>query len=162
MKAWLETRNGRLLVVLARVVVGGVFVYAAVPKIADPAAFAIAIRNYHLVPDEFARGAAAALPLLELLVGAALISGLQARGAAVLSAGMLVVFAAALTRAMLLDINVDCGCFGSAARAQIGWDSVARNAALTGLAALVIVSPDVPWRGLFAAKPASATATSTP
>lgn len=148
MKNWLETRNGRLLVVLARIVVGAIFIFAAVPKIADPHAFAVAISNYHLVPDAFARGAGAALPPLELLMGVALITGLHARGAAVLAAGMLVVFAVALTRAMLLDINVDCGCFGSAARSEIGWGSVARNAGLTALAALVVLSPDVPWRGL--------------
>ena len=152
MSRWLETRSGRLLVVLARLVVGGVFVFAALPKVADPHAFAVAIGNYHLVPDAFARAAGAALPPLELLAGLALITGVHARGAAVLSAGMLLVFALALTRAMLLDINVDCGCFGSAARSAIGWDSVVRNAGLTALATLVVLSPDVPWRGLFAAR----------
>jgi uncharacterized membrane protein YphA (DoxX/SURF4 family) len=153
MRKWLESQNGRRLVLLARFIVGGVFIFAAVPKIADPHAFAVAISNYHLVPETFSRGAGAALPVLELLMGLALVTGFHARGAAVLSAGMLIVFAVALTRAMLLDINVDCGCFGSAARAQIGWDSVVRNIGLTGLAALVVLSPDVPWRGLVGAKP---------
>jgi len=152
----LDTRRGRWLVVIARIVVGGVFVFAAVPKIVDPHAFAIAITNYHAVPDVVARVTGAALPLLELLVGIALISGVHARGAAVLSAGMLIVFAVALTRALLLDINVDCGCFGSAARSEIGWDSVVRNIGLTALSALVALSPDVAWRALLGAKQAVA------
>lgn len=152
MSAWLGTRNGRMLVMLARAVLGCVFVFAAVPKLADPHAFAVAISNYHLLPDVASRALGAALPPLELLVGVALLTGVHARGAAVLSAGMLVVFAIALTRAMLLDINVDCGCFGSAARAEIGWDSVVRNAGLTALATLVVLAPDVRLRELFGAK----------
>ncbi len=152
MTQWLETRNGRLLVVLARFVVGGVFIFAAVPKIADPHAFAVAVSNYHLVPDLVSRVTGAVLPPLELLMGVALVTGVQARGAAVVSVGLLVFFAVALTRAMLLDINVDCGCFGSAARAKIGWDSVARNTVLSGLGALVVRSPDVRLRGLFKPK----------
>lgn len=146
MTPWLLTQNGRRLVLVARLIVGGVFIFAAVPKIADPHAFAVAISNYHLVPELVARGTGAVLPLLELVIGVALITGVQARGAAVLSAGLLLVFAAALTRAIVLDINVDCGCFGGAARSQIDWTSVARNVGLTALAALIVYSPEVRWR----------------
>ena len=39
----LDTRMGRLIVLLARAIVGGLFLYAAVPKIASPGEFAQAM-----------------------------------------------------------------------------------------------------------------------
>jgi putative oxidoreductase len=149
MTRWLDTRAGRIAIAVARLVVGGVFLFAALPKLADPDAFAVSIDNYHLVPAQVARAAGAALPALELVVALALLAGVHARGAAVISAGMLLVFAGALAHALRLDINVDCGCFGAAARAEIGWGSVARNLALTALCGVVALAPDAGWRGLF-------------
>ena len=46
---WLDTQAGRVSVALARLTVGAVFLFAALPKIADPHAFAVSIDNYHLV-----------------------------------------------------------------------------------------------------------------
>ena len=146
---WLDTRTGRVAVALARLTVGGVFLFAALPKIADPHAFAVSIDNYHLVPPQVAQVAGAALPVVELVVALALIAGVHARGAAVISGGMLLVFAGALANALRLDINVDCGCFGAAARSEIGWGSVARNLALTVLCVVVAFAPDPGWRGIL-------------
>ncbi len=148
MSRFFGTRAGNASVMVARAIVGVVFLAAALPKIADPHAFAVAIDNYHLVPEAVARAAGAALPLLELVAALALLSGVHARGAALVSGGMLLVFAGALTHALRLDINVDCGCFGAAARSEVGWGSVARNVALTALCALVVRAPDVGWRAL--------------
>ena len=38
------------LVILCRLVLGGVFIYASLDKIAHPAEFAKAIGNYHVLP----------------------------------------------------------------------------------------------------------------
>ncbi len=154
MTRWLDTRAGRAAVAVARLVVGGVFLFAALPKLADPHAFAVSIDNYHLVPAQVARAAGAALPALELVVALALVAGIHARGAAVISAGMLLVFAGALAHALRLDINVDCGCFGAAARAEVGWGSVARNLALTALCGVVVLAPDAGWGALLTRRPA--------
>lgn len=148
MKRWLDSRAGRVAVIAARTIVGGVFLFAALPKLADPHAFAVSIDNYHLVSPQMARVAGATLPALELVVAVALLAGVHARGAAVVSAGMLLVFAGALAHALRLDINVDCGCFGAAARSEVGWGSVARNLALTALCGVVAYAPDVAWRAL--------------
>jgi len=135
----------RLLTLVARVGVGCVFLFAAVGKIEDPAGFALSIANYHLVPDGVATVMAAVMPLLEIVVGLSLVTGLHARGAALLSAGMLAVFAIAMTQAILRDIDVDCGCFGKAATARVGWPTVARNVGLVVASVLVMLSQDVPW-----------------
>jgi uncharacterized membrane protein YphA (DoxX/SURF4 family) len=130
-----------MAVLVARFVLAGTFAVAAVPKLLDPAAFATSIANYHLVPDAVATALASVLPMIELIVALALVTGVQARGAAVTAAGMLVVFALAMTQAIVRGINLDCGCFGSAAAAEVGWGSVLRNVGLTLLCGLVVLSP---------------------
>ncbi len=119
-----------------RIALGGLFVYAAFAKIPDMAAFAGEIANYRAFP-------APAVPLLgswvvglELFAGLALLVGIAARGAALVVSGLLVVFVAALSQALLRGIDLRCGCFGEAELAS--WWTVARDLAMLagGLAVL--------------------------
>lgn len=126
----------------ARLVVAAVLLWAAVPKVRDPAAFVESIENYHLVGDVIATWTAALLPWVEIVVGVALATNVRARGAAFVAGGMFVVFAAAMAQAIFRDINLDCGCFGSALAAQVTWWSVLRNVVLTLLAAIVAFRGD--------------------
>lgn len=98
---------------LIRLVLGGVFIYSGAIKIADPAAFALAIENYQLLPAGLIDPLAYWLPWLELVCGAGLIVGPFKRGAAVLISGQLLVFVAALAFNIWRGLDVDCGCFGS-------------------------------------------------
>ncbi len=59
---------------------------------------------------------------------------------------MLLVFAVAMAQAIVRDIDIDCGCFGKAATARVGWSSVLRNVGLTLACAVVVAAPDVPFR----------------
>jgi putative oxidoreductase len=98
----------------ARLAIAGVFLYAALPKIADPAGFAKSIFNYQLMPDAVINPMALFLPWLELVCGLALLGApLLRRGALFLNAGMLVVFILAISSAMLRGLNIDCGCFST-------------------------------------------------
>jgi len=149
MSVTLDSRPGRAAVLASRAVVAGVFVWAAIPKILDPAQFAESIANYHLLPGAMVGPLAAGLPVLELVVAAALLLGVQARGAALVAIALLVVFAGGMAQAILRGIDLDCGCFGAATRAQVTWWSVARNAGLSAAACVVAVGPEVDLRGLF-------------
>ena len=53
------------------------------------------------------------LPLLEAALGALLISGLGLRWAASITSALLLVFIGAMTRALILHIQIKCGCFGN-------------------------------------------------
>lgn len=145
----LTTPAGRALVVAARAVVAGVFVYAGVPKLLEPAAFAQSISNYHLVPESLVGPIAAVVPVLEIVVALALVTGFAARGAAIAAAAMLAVFSAAIAQAIARDIDIACGCFGTASSPEADWWSVARNVALLAAAVFVAVAPDAPWRAFF-------------
>src|SRR5262249_12301792 len=91
----LDRTPARVAALVSRVALGALFVYTAYGKIVDPPEFAVSIVHYHLVPDVIATTMAAALPFVELVVGLALLTGVHARGAAIVAGAMLVVFAVA-------------------------------------------------------------------
>jgi putative oxidoreductase len=99
------------LSVRVQIALGAVFVAAAIPKIADPPAFAHMIYNYRLVPGALVNGLALLMPWLELLVGLFLILGVWRREAALLAALLLVVFMGAIGWNLARGHAVDCGCF---------------------------------------------------
>ncbi len=105
-------RNKTVLVVF-RVVLGGLFVYAGVVKVLEPLDFAQNIRNYALVGQSLSFIAAIVLPWLEILAGACLVVGVWKRGAALAISGLLVFFIALTVVTMIRGLDVDCGCFGA-------------------------------------------------
>ncbi|MDQ5858874.1 MAG: DoxX family membrane protein [Acidobacteriota bacterium] len=87
------------------------FVVAALPKIADPPAFAHMIYNYRLLPGGLVNVLALVLPWVELLAGLALILGVWKKEAAVVAAVLLLVFIVAIGVNLARGHAVDCGCF---------------------------------------------------
>jgi rhodanese-related sulfurtransferase/uncharacterized membrane protein YphA (DoxX/SURF4 family) len=106
----------RVTALLARWVMAGIFIYASADKILNPAAFALDITNYRILPDAWVSVAALVLPWLELLLGLCLLAGCWLPGAVLAVNGLLVVFFAALAFNLARGLDVHCGCFGSAAR----------------------------------------------
>jgi uncharacterized membrane protein YphA (DoxX/SURF4 family) len=128
------------LTVRAQIVLGAVFVAAALPKIADPPGFAEAIWNYQLAPPWLVHPAALTLPWLELLCGLALCLGLWTRAAAAWVSTLLLVFLAALSLNLARHHPVDCGCFQTQATARSADDRLAdmRWAILRDLGLLIL------------------------
>ncbi len=119
-----------------RVFVGGFFLYAAIPKIIEPLAFATSIAHYGMLPTWMVNAYALVIPWLELLVGGALVAGYRTRINAVLSGGMLVMFTVAVAWAVVLGLKIDCGCFGSQGGEDVSWWKVAKN---TGMILMCVV-----------------------
>ncbi len=100
------------LAVRLEVILGVIFIYASLHKIADPPDFAHQICNYKFVPGALVNLTAIYLPWIELVAGAALIVGcFGRRGAAALVGAMLVVFIIAISINLARGHPVDCGCF---------------------------------------------------
>jgi uncharacterized membrane protein YphA (DoxX/SURF4 family) len=99
----------------ARLVLGGVFLWAALPKLADPPAFAKALWAYQLFPEWSLHPLALTLPWLELLCGLALCLGFWLRAAALWLGALLLSFILALAINLARRHPVDCGCFGASA-----------------------------------------------
>jgi uncharacterized membrane protein YphA (DoxX/SURF4 family) len=97
----------------ARWYLGALFVGACLHKIAEPRSFAVDIATYDILPLALVNLAAITLPWVELAAGAMLLIGLRVRVAALLIAGMMVVFIAALLIALGRGLDMSCGCFAS-------------------------------------------------
>jgi uncharacterized membrane protein YphA (DoxX/SURF4 family) len=119
-------------------VLGGVFLYASLDKIASPRDFAKIVYRYQLAgPNAYvgvtpANVLAVTLPWLEAVIGVLLVTGLWRREAAGIAAGLLVVFLGAVSYALLQGIDIaNCGCFSvSGDGRSAGWKLIAGDAAL--------------------------------
>ncbi len=137
MRRWLDPS-----LLLARLVLGGTFLYASLDKIADPAAFARAISNYHLVPAWSLGFLAATMPWVEALAAVLLLSGLLSAGASLVVAALSATFAVAISSALWRGLDIQCGCFTlQAEAARAGWGNVGLDLVLLALALLVF------WHG---------------
>ncbi|HSA95807.1 MAG TPA: MauE/DoxX family redox-associated membrane protein [Acidobacteriota bacterium] len=130
--------RNRPLLLVCRVVLGGLFIYAGVVKIADPLGFAQDIRNYRLVGQSLSFIVATVLPWLEVLAGAFLIAGIWKRGAALVISGLLVFFIVLTLVTMARGLDVDCGCFGSLSR-KSGWGVVLEDLGMLVLGLIVLL-----------------------
>ena len=113
-KLW-EHKAHAYLGLAIRIVVGVVFVYAALPKIVHPEDFAWSVAMYQMLHYSKVNALALLLPWVELIAGLALIFGVRTKAAALLVCGMLVMFVVALTHAVTHEIEMTtCGCFSQA------------------------------------------------
>jgi hypothetical protein len=123
-----------LLEWLCRLVLAAVFLFAAYPKLLDPAAFAKAIDNYRIAFPIIGKGyiffVASFLPAVELIAALGLLWNRTKRGAAWLAALSLIIFIILISQAVARGLNIDCGCFGTGATAKLMARSVGLRAVL--------------------------------
>jgi putative oxidoreductase len=129
-----------LLNLIARIIVGWIFIYAAVGKIANPADFAEDIKNYQLLPDFMLNIVALTMPWIEILCGIFLIVGFRLKANAFLAGGLLLTFNFAVFYAMALGLNIDCGCFSERAT-MVGWTKIGENMLTIILALYIFIYP---------------------
>ncbi|OGR52668.1 MAG: hypothetical protein A2049_05895 [Elusimicrobia bacterium GWA2_62_23] len=116
---------------IARLAVGGVFIYSGLIKALAPAEeFAFAIESYKVVGPQLALIAANVVPWVELWAGLLLAAGVFTRLTAGFIALMLVFFELLLGQAWLRGLEItSCGCFGAAGSNSLGQEFV-QNLAL--------------------------------
>jgi putative oxidoreductase len=108
--------NNSKLQFLFRLILGGVFIWAGVVKIAAPLDFAQDIANYQIFPDSLSFFLALILPYVEVLCGILIVAGIIPRAGAFVLSGLLVGFLLLIVITMIRGIDVECGCFGSLGR----------------------------------------------
>lgn len=100
-----------LMVVGARVIVGGTFIIASLDKIAQPELFAKLVQNYQILPQEIVPLFSIILPYAELILGIFLLVGLFVRESAMAVAFLLVLFISAVIYKVAQGTVTECGCF---------------------------------------------------
>jgi uncharacterized membrane protein YphA (DoxX/SURF4 family) len=145
----------RIIIWIGRIVLGGIFMYAGYAKvflpnfIASPwfalkfsllsnlSNFAYQVESYKLLSPSASDVVAHTLPFAEMLLGLLLLIGWQLRVWATLISLLLLGFLTVVTRAYLLHMQINCGCFAKP-EPLTGW-TVVRDGALLGFAMLVTV-----------------------
>lgn len=133
---------GDIFALLARCVLGGLFVYMGLNKALHPVDFLKLVRQYEIVDMPLALNLiAAGLPWFEIYCGVLLLFGVAIRASAALVAAMLIPFTAIVLRRALAiytggdiafcAIKFDCGCGGGEV---FICKKVVENLLLTGLA----------------------------
>ena len=105
-------KNNWLLLV-SRIILGGLFVYASVDKIIDPLSFAQIIHHYRITPPNLINIIAIVIPWIELAAGAFLIFGFRVKASGLTINLMLVFFIILLSITAFRGINISCGCFST-------------------------------------------------
>lgn len=98
---------------VGRLLVGGLFIFAAYNKILDPLKFAEEIQAYELAPLLTTNAIAIVLPWVELVAGVLLIAGFWRAEARLLIFAMMVVFITAKITVEARGLDINCGCWGN-------------------------------------------------
>jgi uncharacterized membrane protein YphA (DoxX/SURF4 family) len=140
----------RAVVWLGRLMIGGIFVYAGYAKLTYPnhnlwpwfmlkfsvlanlSTFAFQVESYRVLGAAGSSFVAHTLPFAEILLGLLLLLGWKLRIWATMVSAILLGFLAVVTRAYLLHMEINCGCF--ATPEPLTGMTVLRDSALAGLA----------------------------
>jgi uncharacterized membrane protein YphA (DoxX/SURF4 family) len=145
----------RAVIWLGRIVVGLIFVYAGYSKLflpnqhlwpyfflkfsvsANLSTFAFQVESYKVLSAAGSAFVAHTLPFVEIVLGLLLLIGWRFRVWATLATAILLGFLCLVTRAYLLHMDINCGCFGTPEPLTI--KTVVRDSALLALALLMTV-----------------------
>jgi len=103
--------TNKYFALLVRVVLGALFIYSSMDKIANMPDFAKVILNYKILPVQLVNLLGIFLPWLEFVIGLCLVIGKFERASLIIYTAMLVVFMIALSQALIRGLDISCGCF---------------------------------------------------
>ncbi len=112
---------------ILRILIGGIFIYAGIVKLQKPENFADSIATFHLLPVAGINLVALGLPLFEIIMGGLLLINRYARMAGCALTLLCAVFMLAFTQALLRGLPVDCRCFGEMGYSSNPWAFVFRD-----------------------------------
>lgn len=144
---WHITFTGTLSLVI-RLVVGGLFVWAAWNKLQPPNGpqnFADSVRAFKLgLPDWATRLSTSVTPWVEAIAGLLLILGIWVRASALVIGLLLAVFIVLIWSVIARDLNVECGCFGKLSPfcpKRVGMCNIIQNAVMLAGSVYLLLAP---------------------
>jgi uncharacterized membrane protein YphA (DoxX/SURF4 family) len=133
---------GRILLILGRIALAVIFLYAAYAKMKPQpgmpstlgsvktslSMFAMGVDSYQMLPPWAVSPFAHLLPPFELLLGLWLLTGVALRVSGIVSMALICAFVTAMYSAYERGLTISCGCFGPGA--QIGPKDLIRDGLL--------------------------------
>ena len=130
--------SNKYFLLTLRILLGVVFIYAAISKASDPEGFARAIANYKLLPIFLINILALILPWIELCAGVLIVFGFLVKENSMILGGLLAVFVIAILISLARGLNIDCGCFGTVGGTKVGIQKILENIGLL-LSAIILI-----------------------
>jgi len=145
----------RAVIWIGRLVLGGIFIYAGFSKLVFPnthlwpmfvlrfslsmniSSFAQQVESYKMISPDASQLVAHILPFVEIVLGLLLLIGWRLRIWATAITVVMVGFLAVVTRAYLLHMDINCGCF--ATPEPVSLKKIAEDGALSALALLMTI-----------------------
>jgi uncharacterized membrane protein YphA (DoxX/SURF4 family) len=128
-----------IFTLVARLVLVGTFVFAALPKIKDPIEFGAAIHGFQVIDGALVNWTALTLPWLELIISIGLLMPMIRRASGTLIGLLLVVFITLHASAWQRGLDISCGCFGTGAEPTADYRLlILRNVVLLALTIWIV------------------------
>jgi uncharacterized membrane protein YphA (DoxX/SURF4 family) len=145
----------RAIIWIGRLVLGGIFVYAGFSKLLMPnthlwpifvlrfsvsmniSSFREQVESYKMISPRASIVVAHTLPFVEIVLGLLLLIGWRLQIWATAMTAIMVGFLAVVTRAYVLHMDINCGCFGTPEK--LTGMTVVRDAAFTALALVMTI-----------------------
>jgi uncharacterized membrane protein YphA (DoxX/SURF4 family) len=111
LKWFLRLIDNKYTIVIFRITLGLLFIYASVDKILYPTSFADSVSSYQVVPRPLLNIVAIIFPWCELVAGLFLLNGFKTRSSNIIIFLMLCLFNILIISVLARGLKIDCGCF---------------------------------------------------
>ena len=112
---------------VVRILLGIVLIFSGITKIIDPSKAVDFMLEFKVIPEFLILIVVSILPILEILIGVLLISGMYQKFASISALVLFSGFFIISIYGTIIGLSSDCGCFGSVIKSRIGWSMVVRN-----------------------------------
>jgi putative oxidoreductase len=120
--------SNKYFLLVCRMILGIVFIFAAITKAYEPDGFAQSMINFLAI----------ILPWIELSAGLLLIFGVSVKENSVILSALLFVFIIAIAISLVRGLDIDCGCFGTVDGTKVGVQKILENVGLLFLGLILI------------------------
>ena len=131
--------SNKYLLLLLRIFLSFIFIYAGIEKISNPGDFAQAIANYKMLPVSFVNIIALTLPWIEVISGILLLFGVSVKENSLIVTVLLGIFILAIAISLFRGLDISCGCFGTKFGTKVGITKVLENVGLFFFGIILVI-----------------------
>lgn len=124
-------------ILLYRIILSVVFIFAGLEKIISPDVFAESISNYKLFPNFSINIIAITVPWIELITGLFLLFGITIKETLKIINSMMLFFIIIILFALVRGLDIECGCFGTHNAQKVGFIKLFENTILLSFGILL-------------------------
>lgn len=133
-----KSRLHQIVFCIATLLIAGILLFSAIEHLSNPYAFLLSVLRYSVVSGTLAEWTAMVLPAFQFSLAIVMLSFSLPRLSSTLAACLLLFFTLLQMSALIRELDISCGCFGSFSE-SISWWTVGRNLALLSVCLLLCV-----------------------